>query len=214
MVLNAFMHGRIRHAKSPPEMTQLITEVIENLPDPDASPDPDPKPVPAWVQKAFENLPEPNWPDGGMTAAFIFTERHLEMDVFPHDFDNYLHIAVNAVTGFGALTWFVTEGSAVPVDPAIAEHVWISDNPHPPAFDPDVFSDPGFPRYHHPRSTLPVPQIRTALEEFCRTGTGQRPECIRWTPGELSGRRLDTPEPEEQIAHCEDPWCDTPYHPV
>ncbi|MGW3346303.1 Imm1 family immunity protein [Nonomuraea rubra] len=205
MILNAFMHNKIRHAETWPEMMQLITEVVENAPDPEPRPKPKEAP-PKWVLEAIESLPKPSWPDGGMTSAFVLTERRLNMDDQPHGFDNYLQITVNAATGYGALMWFVTEGSSVPAAPDIAEHVWISDNPHPPAFDPDVFSDPGFPRFHHPRSTLPVAQIRAALEEFCRTGTGQRPECINWTPGDLSGRRLDMPEPEEEIDEWEHPW--------
>lgn len=199
-------------------MSQLITEVVENLPDPEPPPKQESEPAPAWVREALESLPKPDWPDGGMTAQFIFAGQRLDMDDLTGQFDNYLHIAVNAATGYGALMWLVTEGTTVSVAPSIAEHVWISDNPYPPAFDPDVISDPGFPRYHHPHSTLPVGQIRAAVEEFCRNGTGHRPECISWTPGELSGRRLDTPEPEERITLCEDPWCDQagwhPYHAV
>jgi hypothetical protein len=45
-------------------------------------------------------------------------------------------------------------------------------------------SDPGFSRYHDPRSTLPIAHIRAAVEEFCRTGTGARPECVHWVHGE------------------------------
>ncbi|MET7749740.1 Imm1 family immunity protein [Micromonospora sp. NPDC005367] len=39
------------------------------------------------------------------------------------------------------------------------------------------------------RSVLPLAQVRAAVEEFCRTGTGDRPECIRWVRGEINGER-------------------------
>ncbi|MER7735969.1 Imm1 family immunity protein [Streptomyces erythrochromogenes] len=39
-------------------------------------------------------------------------------------------------------------------------------------------------------STLPLAQIRAALEEFCRKGTGGRPECISWVKGEINGEIL------------------------
>ncbi|MGW2935724.1 Imm1 family immunity protein [Streptomyces sp. NPDC001156] len=42
----------------------------------------------------------------------------------------------------------------------------------------------------YPRSTLPVTQVHAALEEFCRTGAGDRPECIYWVRGEINGERL------------------------
>ncbi|MEQ4721484.1 Imm1 family immunity protein [Nonomuraea sp. B19D2] len=221
MILSAFMHGRVRYAESWPEMMRLVMEVVENLPDPESEPDPEPIPeaLAASILEIIDSLPEPSWPAGGMTAEFAFIKQRQDPDDLPHQFDNYLGISVNAATGYGALMWFVTDDTTLPVAPSIAEHVWVSDNPHPPAFDPHVFSDPGFPRYHYPRSTLPVAQIRAALEEFCRTGTGQRPECIDWTPGDLGGGRLDTPEPEERIMYCEDPWCEMagtqhPEHPA
>nr|WP_121175647.1 Imm1 family immunity protein [Streptomyces sp. 1114.5] len=56
--------------------------------------------------------------------------------------------------------------------------------------DPRAVSDPGEPRFHDPRSCLPVPEVRAALEEFCRMGTGNRPECIRWVCGYMNGYRL------------------------
>ncbi|WP_398900972.1 Imm1 family immunity protein [Streptomyces sp. 1114.5] len=37
---------------------------------------------------------------------------------------------------------------------------------------------------------MPVPEVRAALEEFCRMGTGNRPECIRWVCGYMNGYRL------------------------
>ncbi|MFF1441319.1 Imm1 family immunity protein [Streptomyces sp. NPDC058295] len=69
-------------------------------------------------------------------------------------------------------------------------------------------ADPGYPRFHHPRSTVPIARIRAAVEEYCRAGTGHRPTCVDWTPGDLAGRRLDTPIDEDFITRCEDPWCE------
>ncbi|MGW3130668.1 Imm1 family immunity protein [Streptomyces sp. NPDC001123] len=131
------------------------------------------------------------------------------------NFDSYLHVAINHQTGYGALKWLLPPGSDVSVDAAIAGHVWISDNPTPPHMDPYVISDPDLPRYHNPRSTLPIPAVRAAAEEFCRTGTGMRPSSIDWTPGNLSGVRLDVPDSRLSVTYCEDPWCDIlePGHP-
>ncbi|MEU9079159.1 Imm1 family immunity protein [Kitasatospora sp. NPDC048538] len=50
-----------------------------------------------------------------------------------------------------------------------------------------VVFDPGDPRFHNPRSCLPVLEVRAALEEFCRMGTGNRPECIHWVRGYMNG---------------------------
>jgi hypothetical protein len=115
--------------------------------------------------------------------------------------DNYLTVAVNAGTGYGGLTWFVTArrtaavaaaiADYVWVTAAIADYVWVTDNPSPPAFDPRVVSDPCYPAFYHPRSAVPAARIRVALEEFCRTGTGARPESVAWVRGEPGGRRLD-----------------------
>jgi len=63
----------------------------------------------------------------------------------------------------------------------------VSDNPAPPSFDPLVVSDPCSPLSFDPHSTLPAAQIRAAMEEFSRTGTGERPRCVRWAHGEPGG---------------------------
>jgi hypothetical protein len=68
---------------------------------------------------------------------------------------------------------------------------WVSDNPNPPTVDPQVLSDPGAPICFDVRSTLPIPVVRLALQEFCRQGSGDRPECIDWVLGEINGERLD-----------------------
>ncbi|WP_406177779.1 Imm1 family immunity protein [Streptomyces sp. NBC_00996] len=117
--------------------------------------------------------------------------------------DNHLRVAVNRQTGYGSLIWFV-DGDSSRVG-EVCESVWISDNPQPPRFDPRVVSDPGYPLFHDPSSALPLEQVRAALEEFCRIGTGERPECISWAPGDANGQRLDRAPMVEQV---EDPVID------
>lgn len=103
--------------------------------------------------------------------------------------DNLLLVAVNNGTGFGALTWCVRETHPAPRH--LHEHIWISDNPDPPAFDPRVVAEPSEQAFHDRRSTLPVAKMLEAIEEFCRVGTGDRPESIGWVPGDLEGVRSD-----------------------
>lgn len=104
--------------------------------------------------------------------------------------DNYLRAGVNASTGYGGLVWYVSPKRAEASGDEVSQWCWVSDNQFPPGFDPKVFSDPGSPLCYDPRSTLPVSQVRSALEEFCRFGTGNRPECINWVHGEINGERL------------------------
>jgi hypothetical protein len=55
-------------------------------------------------------------------------------------------------------------------------------------------SDPGYPLFYHPRSVLVEDRVREVLEEFCRTGTGERPSVIGWVRGDTNGQRLDVRE--------------------
>ncbi|WP_231873129.1 MULTISPECIES: Imm1 family immunity protein [Kitasatospora] len=169
MILNAVIHGRYYYAETWSEMSELITEVIENL-----------KP---------EDAGSP-WISPGEQACFMFADGRHTADTRTWWPDNYLYVSVNSSTGYGGLTWFVGEERAVEAN-GISDYVWVSDNPAPPAFDPRVVSDPGFPLFYAPGSTLPVSQVRGALEEFCRTGTGDRPESIQWVCGETNGQRVD-----------------------
>ncbi|MFD9398140.1 Imm1 family immunity protein [Streptomyces sp. NPDC060011] len=218
MILDVYLHGR-RHQPANWQDTELfITALMENRPEPE--PRPGAEPVTGRLAHAltevFQSLPPATWPYGGQSAEFTFTQRPEGSTGGLLDFDGYLHAAVNAQTGHGALKWMLTRRSTVVMDPAIADQVWLSDNPAPPTKDPNVIADPGFPLYHHPRSTLPVDRIRAAVEEYCRAGTGHRPTCIDWTAGQLPGRRLDSPVAEAYITHCEDPWCEIPepQHPA
>ncbi|MFC1400943.1 MULTISPECIES: Imm1 family immunity protein [Streptacidiphilus] len=166
MILNAVIHGSYCYAESWPEKAALITEVMENL--------------------RFERRDQ-QWVSPGEVATFMFAaRRHSELvrDWWP---DNALQIAVNSETGYGGLVWYATQ-ERISKD-EISEYIWVSDNPNPPDFDPRVVSDSGVPYFFDPRSTLPIIRIRAALEEFCRLGTGNRPESIEWVHGEMNGQR-------------------------
>jgi hypothetical protein len=168
------------HAETWAEMTRLITEVMENL-EPEGR-------VGQWYSP-------------GQDAWFCLAAERLS-DERPVG-DNYLRVAVNRSTGYGGLVWGFTEES--PRRGGVYDSVWVSDNPRPPEFDPRVVSDPGLPLFHDPHSTLPVPRVRAAVEEFCRTGTGDRPECVHWVPGHVNGRRLDR-DPVVELVDNVDPF--------
>ncbi|MDW6059300.1 Imm1 family immunity protein [Streptomyces sp. FXJ1.4098] len=169
MILNAVIHGRYHYAQTWVEMEELIAEVVEN------------------------SIPEQPGPgiNPGEDACFMFARDRHSAETFSWWPDNYLRIAVNPETGYGALVWFVSAERHAEPDDEISKHFWVSDNPNPPDFDPRVVSDPGYPKFHDPRSTLPIAQVRAALEEFCREGTGNRPQRIRWVTGEMDGQRHD-----------------------
>ncbi|MEU8514586.1 Imm1 family immunity protein [Kitasatospora sp. NPDC048722] len=119
-------------------------------------------------------------------AGFSF----LEPDApFPSAF---LRLAANEATGFGALVWcvFGREGG-------IYDDAWISDNPTPSEIDSRLVCDAYYPRFHDPASAVPLPQVREAIKEFCRSGTGERPESIAWVTGEINGPRNDRPPFED-----------------
>ncbi|MFI1200624.1 Imm1 family immunity protein [Streptomyces sp. NPDC020883] len=170
MILNAVIHGTYHYAENWREMSDLITEVTENL----KSEDPG----------ALGISP-------GDLACFMFASERHTSDTFSWWPDNFLHVAVNASTGYGGLTWNLSAERAAKAQDEMSNHVWVTDNSTPPDFDPRVVSDPGYPLFYSPSSTLPVSQIRAALEEFYRAGTGNRPECVSWVRGELNGQRLD-----------------------
>lgn len=120
-------------------------------------------------------------------AWFSIADRPVTYDDLASD--NTLAVAVNKTAGYGALMWCVDSRS--PRRGGIYEHVWVTDNPGPPQFDPRVVANPDAGLIHSPRSTLPVLQIRLAVEEFCYGDTGDRPECVSWAPGDLNGHRHD-----------------------
>ncbi|MFF2040427.1 Imm1 family immunity protein [Kitasatospora sp. NPDC058170] len=107
----------------------------------------------------------------------------------------YLTVSVSADHSCGALVWWAS-GSLLEKG-GVYGNIWLSDNPQPPVADPDVVSDAYTGRRHDPASTLPIHRIRTAVEEYRRTGTGARPECIDWVTGEMNGQRHDRPIVED-----------------
>jgi Immunity protein Imm1 len=163
LILNVMINRKWYYAEVWPEMALLIDEAIENL-------------------EAERNSP---YYSPGDDARFMFSDRRHTGDADVPN--NFLHVAVNSSTGFGALIWFVSDDH--PIRGGIFDHVWVSNNLNPPNFDPRVVSDPGA-RFHDPRSCLPVSGVRAAVEEFCRMGTGNRPECICWVRGYMNGYRI------------------------
>ena len=126
----------------------------------------------------------------GDDALLCFAEERFDHYLrTAKDAKGHLLVAVNMETGYGALMWYQSGDS----------QVWVSDNPEPPNVDPRVVSDPGYPLFHDPASTLPVKQFREAVEEFCYSGTGDRPACIRWVRSDVCGRREDRENSWDQL---------------
>jgi hypothetical protein len=126
----------------------------------------------------------------GDPVSFSFAEQRRTAETRGSWPDNYLRVGVNSITGYGGLVWYVSPKRAKDSGDEKDRFCWVSDNPNPPDFDPQVLSDPGSPLCYDRGSTLPISCIREALEEFCRTATGDRPECINWVHGEINGERL------------------------
>jgi Immunity protein Imm1 len=165
VILNAMIHRQWLYAETWPQMAAIISEVMNNS-----------------GSEAEEPYPTP-----GEEAWLMFSDRrHVDGPDMP---DNFLRVSVNNSTGYGGLIWFVSD--KYPKREGMFGSVWVSDNPNPPDFDPRVVADSGEPTFHDPKSALPVPQVRAAVEDFCRRGTGFRPECISWTSGWANGHRLD-----------------------
>ncbi|MFF5969912.1 Imm1 family immunity protein [Streptomyces sp. NPDC012769] len=71
--------------------------------------------------------------------------------------------------------------------------------PGAPRFRPARRVGSRLPLFHDPCSTLPLAQVRAALEQFCQADTGERPDCISWVPGHMNGQRLDRPSALESV---------------
>lgn len=172
MILSVTSRGRRWAAETSSEISAVVAEVISSL-------------------RGWDN--ESEWISPGTNAWFSWVDgRRTDPAELP---TNTLIVSMNKETGYGGLIWFVT-GGYPGVGECEMETICVSDNPTPPNFDPQVVAEPGEPYFFEPRSTLPIDQIEKALEEFCRSRTGMRPECVRWTPGEISGRRADREEEE------------------
>ncbi|GAA4932465.1 Imm1 family immunity protein [Streptomyces coeruleoprunus] len=173
MRLTVSFGGVEKLAETWEERARLIAEVLENL-------EPE-RPVARGIapgNDAWFALSDPPGPDRRGRCS-------------------HLRVAANRSTGYGALIWFVTMDD--PRRGGVYEHVWVSDNATPPDFDPRVVSDPGYPLFHDPASALPIPRVRAALEEYCRSATGERPGCVDWVEGHMNGQRLDRPSITEDV---------------
>jgi hypothetical protein len=173
MVLTVSIHGEYRHAESPVEISKLISEVMTSL--------------------DYERH-DAGGISPGEQACFGFGDTGYSLTAAPGWGDNFLYVAYNSRTGYGGFTWFVSAERAEISGGGVYDDVWVSDNPEPPSFDPRVVSDPGYPLFYHPRSVLVEDRVREVLEEFCRTGTGERPSVIGWVRGDTNGQRLDVRE--------------------
>lgn len=122
-------------------------------------------------------------------------------------FDSYLQASTNPLTGYGALRWQVPEDSVVRVDPEIARNVWTSKNPQPPVLDQHVVANLNDWRLFEPRNTLPVSDIRAAVEEFCELRSGQRPTAICWDRGDFGAHHSPKGQTDVTPSYCQDPWC-------
>ncbi|WP_241540014.1 hypothetical protein [Streptomyces sp. M41(2017)] len=174
MILDVYMHGRRHQPDTWQETELLVTVLVENVPEPE--PHPDAKLVTGHLAEAIsqvlKDLPQATWPYGGQIAEFTFTGRPEGSTGGLLDFDSYLHVAVNARTGHGALKWMLTRGSTVEMDPSIADQVWLSDNPAPPSKDPQ--------RHRRPRvSPLPPPAQRSTRRPHPRGRGGVLPRRHR-----------------------------------
>jgi hypothetical protein len=175
MILNVVIGPDRRYAETWPEMSSLIAEVMDNL-----------------KGERTDVIDGISYELAGDVARFACSDqRHDSATRLPDGSNwpsNELVVAVNRVTGYGALVWFVNRRYAR--TGGIHDRIWVSDNPQPPGFDTRVVSDPWASEFHDPRSTLRLPQIRAALEEFCRTGTGDRPQSVTWVEAaDFNGKR-------------------------
>lgn len=179
MILHMSFDGEDAYPSGPEETDRLISEAFHSV--------------------SVKEVRDGKYVTGGQ-ASFCYTEPPKR---FP---STYLFVAVNELSGFGALTW-CTDGQA-PRKGGIYDHAWISDNPDPSGTDSRLVSETYHPRFHDRASAIPLPLVRAAVEEYCRSGTGERPECVDWVSGEISGQRHDRPPFEDEVVqgHTEPNW--------
>lgn len=194
MILTAFVGCVTFHALSGPAITRLIDELTSGGVAQDSG----------TVERTETEI----------FGTFVLLAPHRDLMTSDRYFDSYLQASVNLLTGYGALRWFVPEGSEIRVDEEIARSVWISENPDPPVSDQHVVADLDDRRLFLPRSTLPLADIRAAIEEFCEMRTGQRPAVVRWCRDDSDSKSLI--QTEAELSCCEDPWCEESgtRHPV
>ncbi|MFI1947957.1 Imm1 family immunity protein [Streptomyces virginiae] len=180
MILSLFFKGEWHYSEGPDQTSRLVAEVVESL--------------------RGEETGEPYFP--GEDAWFCLSGRRYS-DAEPVPGCN-LRVAINPRHGYGALVWFADD--QFHRSGGVYDSVWVSNNPEPIDFNPNVVSDPGYPLFHDQASTLPTSRIREAVEEFCRKGSGDRPECIDWVKGHVNGQRLDRPSIVEVVEEPDIDW--------
>jgi hypothetical protein len=144
---------------------------------------------------------------GNVLATFVLLAPHRDPMKSDRYFDSYLQVSINQHTGYGALRWQVPEDSVVPVHREIARSVWTSSNPEPPVLDQEVVADLNVWRLFEPRNTLPILDIRAAVEEFCELRNGERPTAICWERGDFGAYHSSHGQADATPSHCQDPWC-------
>ncbi|MFC9606942.1 Imm1 family immunity protein [Streptomyces niveus] len=146
-------------------------------------------------------------PKGGVLVKFALLAPDRDPIKSDRYFDSYLQVSINPLTRYGALRWLLPEGSEVRVDLDIARSVWISKNPEPPVSDQNVVADFADWRLFEPCNTLPISDIRAAVEEFCELRNGQRPAAVRWDRGDSDAHHSLNVQADVTPSYCQDPWC-------
>ncbi|MDX3854368.1 Imm1 family immunity protein [Streptomyces sp. AK02-01A] len=105
--------------------------------------------------------------------------------------DNVLSIGIDDASGYGGLIWYCDGSLARQISAEfghdLAYSAWVSLSSSPPDFDPEVVSEPGCPTFFDRTSVLPLPRIRSVVEEYFREGTGFRPTQVQWMKGHYTG---------------------------
>ncbi|MET9564079.1 Imm1 family immunity protein [Streptomyces tauricus] len=160
MIVLGGTHAGEFYARTEREVSSLIDHIMSELIQEGRTPD------------GFEIIPE-------MAVLSIVKGKYPEEsnERWPN---NYMYVSVNNRHAYGALKWWtanIPEGSP---ENDVTRSVWTSGVSTPPPFDPRLISDPGTPTYYPPEAAIPVKLVREAVEEFCRSRTGARPECLPW----------------------------------
>ncbi|MER8000336.1 Imm1 family immunity protein [Streptomyces sp. NPDC095613] len=190
MILTVFAGGTTYHAISEAALRRLIDELTRGGSDRESGV--------AGQSK------------GGVLAKFVLLAPHRDLMKSDRYFDSYLQVSINPITRYGALRWLVLEGSEVRVDPDIMRSVWISENLEPSVSDQNVVADLGDGRLFEPCNTLPISDIRAAVEEFCELRNGRRPAAVCWDRGGSDAHHSLNVQAHVTPSYCQDPWCRVP----
>ncbi|MBQ0853639.1 hypothetical protein J8N05_36360 [Streptomyces sp. BH-SS-21] len=159
IVLGATHAGEI-YARTEQEVSSLIDHIMGGLIQEGRTPD------------GFEIIPE--------RAVISIVQGKYPEETIEGWPNNYLYVSVNTRNEYGALKWWTSDIPDGSPGGDVARSVWTSGVSNPPPFDPRLISDPGTPSYYPREAAIPVNLVREAVEEFCRSRTGARPECLPW----------------------------------